>query len=285
LAVTGRGNILKKFPLNPGIDLAGVVESSNDPNFKTGDKVLVNGCGLGETQDGGFAEKARVPGNWIVPLPTGLSLFEAMQFGTAGFTAALALHRMEQNGQTPKMGPIVVTGATGGVGSFAVRLLLSRGYEVIALTGREAMKDYLTKLGSQKVSTSEDFELGELPLNSVKCGGVIDSVGGDLLAKLFASVNLWGNVACIGLAQSPKLEATVFPLILRGVSLLGISSANCPQPLREQIWNALGGSQKSFVIEPIEFETFPLSQVIEAASLLLDRKKQGRVVVDCRGEN
>ena len=281
LAVTGRGKILRSYPLNAGIDLAGTVLESSSPSVKVGQRVLINGCGLGESQDGGLAQRARVPADWVIPLPPGLSAFEAMTLGTAGFTAALCLHRMLENDQRHDKGPIVVTGATGGVGSVAVALFAAKGYEVIALSGRPEHHDYLRKLGASDVCTLADLKLGDRPLEAARFGGVVDNVGGEQLAKLIAHVNLWGNVACVGLADSEKLPTTVFPLILRGVSLLGVSSANCPMPLRKAIWQKLGAEWK-IPFERLYTETVGLRHVLDAATDLLDRKRFGRTVVDCR---
>jgi acrylyl-CoA reductase (NADPH) len=279
LAVTGRGRILKTFPLNPGIDVAGVVESSADARHPVGSAVLVNGMGLGETQDGGFSERVRVPGDWIVPLPAGLTPREAMALGTAGFTAALCLHRMEENGQAPARGPIVVTGASGGVGSIAVAILAARGYEVIAVSGREAHHAYLSEIGAASVVTPDALALGARPLERVRFGGAIDNVGGDVLAGLTRHVELWGNIACVGMAASPDLVTSVFPMILRGVSLLGISSANCPMPLRTAIWNRLGGDLKPRHLARIAATEVTLHDVMVACSRVLDRQHVGRVLV------
>ncbi|NQD37060.1 YhdH/YhfP family quinone oxidoreductase [Permianibacter sp. IMCC34836] len=281
LAVTGRGKILRSYPLNAGIDLAGTVLESSSPAVAVGQRVLVNGCGLGEAQDGGLAQRARVPADWIIPLPAGLSAAQAMTLGTAGFTAALCLHRMLENHQSKDKGPIVVTGATGGVGSVAVALFASQGYEVIALSGRPEHHDYLRQLGASEVCTLADLKLGDRPLEAGRFGGIVDNVGGQQLAKLIAHVNLWGNVACVGLADSEQLPTTVFPLILRGVSLLGVSSANCPMPLRKQIWQKLGAEWR-IPFERIFTETVALRHVIPACNDLLDRKRLGRTIVDCR---
>lgn len=282
LAVTGRGRILKTFPLNPGIDVAGVVESSADARYPVGTGVLVNGMGLGETQDGGFSELVRVPGDWIVPLPAGLTPREAMALGTAGFTAALCLHRMEENGQAPARRPIVVTGASGGVGSIAVSILAARGYEVIAVSGREAHHPYLSEIGASSVVTPDALALGVRPLERVRFGGAIDNVGGDVLAGLTRHVELWGNIACVGMAASPDLVTSVFPMILRGVSLLGISSANCPMPLRTAIWNRLGSDLKPRHLARIAATEVTLHEVIPACSRVLDRQHVGRVLVRLR---
>jgi len=282
LAATGRGQILKKFPLNGGIDLAGVVESSSDSRFKSGDEVLVNGCGLGESHDGGLAEMARVPADWVMPVPDGLTMQECMVLGTAGFTAALAIHRMQENNQTADKGPIVVTGASGGVGSVAVDILSSLGFETIAVSGRRQFDGYLQSLGAARVCSAEDLQLGSRPLEKGEFGGVIDNVGGQLLSQLIAHTNLWGNVACIGLADNHKLDSTVFPLILRGVSLLGVSSTNCPMPLRQAIWNRMGNELKPQHLDAILTEVVPLNEVSHVFNDLLDRKKHGRIVIDCR---
>jgi NADPH2:quinone reductase len=281
LAVTGRGKILKRFPLNAGIDAAGTVESSEDPRVRPGDPVVLNGMGLGESHDGGFAEVVRVPGGFVVPLPSGLTLREAMILGTAGFTAALAILRMELNGQRPDMGAVAVTGATGGVGSAAVSILAARGYAVTAVSGRPEHHGYLRALGATEVRTPEELRLGSRPLESARFGGAIDNVGGALLAGLTRHVGLWGQVACIGMAASPDLDTTVFPLILRGVSLLGISSGNCPMPLRTQVWSRLGGDLKPLRLDRIVSREVPLDAVIETAPLLVERRSLGRILVAC----
>ncbi len=282
LGVTGRAPIYKRFPLNAGIDVAGRVESSSDRRFQAGDEVLVNGMGLGETSDGGFAQVVRVPADWVVPLPAGLDLRESMVLGTAGFTAALALHRMEVNGQAPAQGPIVVTGATGGVGSAAVSMLKARGYAVIAVSGRPEHESYLRELGADEVTTPDALGVGVRPLEATRFGGVIDNVGGPLLAGLIRHVCLWGNVAAIGNAAAPAFDATVFPFILRGVSLLGASSANCPMALRAAIWNRLGADLKPPALGRIVSRTVPLAEVIPACATLMNRTALGRVMVDCR---
>jgi acrylyl-CoA reductase (NADPH) len=281
LAVTGRGKILKRFPLNAGIDAAGTVESSEDGRFRPGDEVVINGMGLGESHDGGFAELVRVPGAWIVPLPAGLTLRESMILGTAGFTAALAVVRMELLGQSKDMGPIVVTGATGGVGSVAVSILAARGYRVLAVSGRPEHADYLRGLGAAEVVAPADLQLGSRPLEAARYGGVVDNVGGELLAGLVRHVGLWGQVACIGMASSPDLATSIFPLILRGVSLLGVSSGNCPMPLRHEVWTRVGRDLKPPQLGAIASREVPLAQVIETAPLLMERRALGRILVGC----
>lgn len=282
LGATGRGQILKRFPLNAGIDLAGVVESSSDNRFKQGDQIVVNGCGLGESHDGGLAEMARVPADWVMPVPTGLTMKDCMILGTAGFTAALAIHRMLENNQTPDKGPIVVTGASGGVGSITVDMLANLGFQVIAISGRRQFDEYLKQLGANKVCSAEQLQLGNRPLEKAAFGGVIDNVGGELLARLIAHTNLWGNVACIGLADNHQLNATVFPMILRGVSLLGISSTNCPMRLRQSIWQRMGDDLKPRNLDLILSEELPLREVSSVFNDLLDRKKHGRIVINCQ---
>ncbi len=207
-----------------------------------------------------------------------------MELGTAGFTAALAIHRMERNGQRPDMGPVVVTGATGGVGSIAISILAGRGYRVVAVSGRPEHRSYLESLGAAEVATPEELALGsERPLEAARFGGAIDNVGGALLGGLTRHVGLWGQIACIGMAAAPELETTVFPLILRGVSLLGVSSANCPMPLRKEVWQRLGGDLKPASLEAIATTTVGLEDVPAAAGRLMDRRALGRIVVDCGG--
>jgi NADPH2:quinone reductase len=280
LAITGRGKILRRLPLNAGIDAAGVVLSSEDPRFREGDEVILNGMGLGESHDGGFAELLRAPGDWVVPLPGGLTLRDAMILGTAGFTAALALHRMELLGQRPEQGPVAVTGATGGVGSLAISILSARGYSVTAVSGRPEHTEYLRDLGAAEVKTPESLHLGSRPLESARFGGVVDNVGGELLAGLVRHVSPWGKVACIGNAGSPELHTSVFPLILRGVSLLGVSSGNCPMPLRTEIWKRLATDLRPPRLAAIASRVVPLAGVVEAATLLMDRRGLGRTLVE-----
>jgi NADPH2:quinone reductase len=279
LAVTGRGRIMRRLPLNAGIDLAGTVESSADPAFAPGTPVIANGMGLGEQHDGGLAEYARVPAAWLIPLPAGLTLRSAMALGTAGYTAALSLHRMEVNGQQPSLGPIVVTGATGGVGSVAVRLLASRGYDVLAVSGRPEHHDWLRSLGATSVATVEQLQLSGKPLDKTRFGGAIDNVGGALLAGLLPHVAEWGNVVSVGLAGGAEIQTTVLPLILRGVSLLGASSANSPMPLRRQIWRRLGDDLRLDDIERFVTSEIGLDRIGSSATDLLERRLLGRTLV------
>ena len=279
-AVTGSGRpIMRRTPLNAGIDLSGVVESSTDPRFTPGMPVLANGMGLGEAHDGGFAEYARLPADWLLPLPGALTLRSAMAFGTAGYTAALCVHRMEGNGQRPAMGPVVVTGATGGVGSIAVRLLAARGYDVIALSGRPEHHGWLQGLGASDVRTVEQLELGDRTLERARFGGAIDNVGGTLLAQLLPHIVEWGNVASVGLAGGAEFATSVYPFILRGVSLLGASSANSPMSLRREIWERLGSDLNVADIERFVTTEIGLDEVVPMAAALLDRQLVGRTVV------
>jgi acrylyl-CoA reductase (NADPH) len=279
LAVTGRGRIMRRLPLNAGIDLAGVVESSSDPGLRPGIEVFANGMGLGELHDGGFAEYARLPAAWVMPLPPGLTLQSAMGHGTAGYTAALALHRMEVNGQRPEMGPIVVTGATGGVGSIAVRLLVVRGYRVVAVSGRREHHEWLRTLGAHEVVTADELQLSGKPLDKTRFGGAIDNVGGSLLSSLLAHVVEWGNVVAVGLAGGAEVHATVHPFLLRGVSLLGASSANSPMPLRKEIWRRLGDDLRVSDIDRLVTSEIRLDQIPAAATDLLERRLLGRTLV------
>ncbi|CAH1387214.1 YhdH/YhfP family quinone oxidoreductase [Candidatus Nitrotoga sp. M5] len=281
LGVTGKGKIYKLFPVNAGIDCAGIVESSSDTRFEIGEKVLVNGCGLGEIQDGGLAQKVRVPADWVIKIPEGLTSRTAMILGTAGFTAALAIDRMEQNDQTPEQGAIVVTGASGGVGSFAVSMLSRLGYEVIAVSGRDEHSDYLKNMGASKVVNMQQLALGTRPLEEARFAGAIDNVGGELLSGLIRHTGLWGNIACIGMAADANYQTTVFPLILRGVSLLGISSTNCPMPKRERIWQRIGKELLPNNTELIVSQEVCLADISPCFYDILARRHRGRILVNC----
>ena len=278
LAATGRGKILRQFPLNGGIDLAGVVTESADTRFKTGDEVLVCGGGLSETMDGGYSQVARVPAEVVVPLPAGLTLREAMILGTAGFTAAMAVARMEQNGQTPARGPVIVTGATGGVGSCAVNILSNKGYEVTALTGGQ-QNDYLRQLGATEFINRNDMDIGTRPLEKGLWGGAVDNAGGDILAYLTRTVKPWGNIASIGLVQSHKLETTVMPFILRGVSLLGINSIEPSVAIRGELWTRLGDDLRPDKLDNICTRELKFSQLPEAFADYFSGGNYGRTVV------
>ena len=279
LAATGAGKILRTFPLVGGIDLAGTVVSSEDERFDAGNEVLVNGCGLSETVDGGYAEYARVQADSVVPVPGGMTAAQAMQIGTAGYTAALAIHRMEQNDQRPDDGPIVVTGATGGVGSIAVDMLDARGYEVFALTGKADKVDYLKSIGAREVLLRDDVDYGKRPMEKAQYGGAIDNLGGDALAWLTRTVNYGGNIASIGLAASPALNTTVLPFILRAVCLLGINSVDTPKHLRLQVWKRIGEDLQPRHLDVISAKTIDFKDLPDAFQAYIDGTVTGRVLV------
>ena len=279
LAATGRGRILRRSPLVGGIDAAGTVVESADPTFVTGQRVLITGCGLSETRDGGYAEYVRAPADCVVPLPDSLSLRDAMLVGTAGFTAALAIHRMEENHQRPALGPVAVTGANGGVGHVAIDLLAARGYAVCAFTSRIEHADALRALGAEEVRPVDSLLGNAAPLARAEWGGAIDALGGEPLSALIRQTVDYGNVAAIGLAASHELPVTVMPFILRGVSLLGISSANCPAPLRRTVWRRLGDDLRPRHLEQMHARTVTLEELPGACEDLLERRVVGRVLV------
>lgn len=240
LSYNGSGKIMRKFPTVAGIDMAGTVESSNDPRWKRGDKVIVTGYDLGVAHDGGYAEYARVPADWIVRRPESMTAFDAMTLGTAGFTAALAIHLMQHNGLIPDSGPVAVTGATGGVGSVAIEILAKLGYHVVAITGKQREADYLRGIGAREVMLRASLDFSKIrPLEKATWAGAVDNLGGDILAWLLATSKIAGTVAAVGLAADMKLTTTVAPFILRGVQLIGTDSANCPMALRQTLWNRL----------------------------------------------
>lgn len=280
LAATGAGKILRRYPLVGGIDLAGVVESSTDSRYAKGDSVLVTGCALSETHDGGYAEFARVHGDWVIPMPEGLDEFTAMALGTAGFTAALAIHRMEINGQTPGGGPIAVTGASGGVGSIAIDMLCARGYEVVAVSGKADAAEYLRSLGAHRVIARQDINYGSKPLESVQFGGALDNVGGEMLTWLTRTVDSWGNIASIGLAGSAELKTTVMPFILRAVSLLGINtSAIVPRGMRLAVWRRIATDLRPRHLDRIVTRTIGFDELPAAFPAYIAGSVVGRTVV------
>jgi putative YhdH/YhfP family quinone oxidoreductase len=240
LAATGAGRIIRRFPCVGGIDLAGTVLASDDARFKPGDQVIATSFDIGVAHHGGYAEIARVPGDWVVPLPDGLSLFEAMALGTAGFTAALAIVRMEENRLRPENGPVIVSGATGGVGSLAIDMLAKLGYRVVALTGKAAEADYLRSLGATEVMLRQDIDLTKIrALDRARWAGAVDNLGGDILAWIASTMMQGGTIASVGLAASMDLRTSVAPFILRGVSLLGVDSGYIGEPYRRGIWQRL----------------------------------------------
>jgi acrylyl-CoA reductase (NADPH) len=279
LAATGAGKILRRYPLVGGIDLAGVVESSSDARYRPRDAVLVTGCGLSETHDGGYAEFARVPGDWVIPMPQGLDAFTAMAVGTAGFTAALAIHRMEQNGQAPSGGPIAVTGASGGVGSLAIDMLSVRGYQVVAVSGKAAASAYLKELGASEILDRATLNLGSRPLEAARFAGAIDNLGGDTLAWLTRTVDFWGNIASIGLAAGPELKTTVMPFILRGVALLGINSSATRRDWRLAVWQRIATDLRPRHLARIVTRTIDFEELPGAFPAYLEGHVTGRTVV------
>jgi len=280
LAATGAGKILRRYPLVGGIDLAGTVVSSDDAELAVGDAVLVNGCGLSETIDGGYAEYARIDSASIVPVPDGMTAVETMQIGTAGYTAALAVHRMEQNGQLPENGPIVVNGATGGVGSIAIDMLSGRGYEVVAVTGKEEQSDYLKSIGASQVLIRDQMDLGKRPMEKALCAGAIDNLGGEHLTWLTRTVGYGGNIASIGLAAGFKLETTVMPFILRAVCLLGINSVDTPRDLRLRVWQRIGTDLKPRHLDKIGHKTVTFDELPGQFQAYVDGAITGRIVVE-----
>ena len=279
LAATGAGRILRRYPLVGGIDLAGVVVGSSDPRYTSGQHVLVTGCGLSETHDGGYAEYARVSGDWVIPLPAGMGTIDAMKIGTAGFTAALAIHQMEHNGQAPRSGPVVVTGATGGVGSIAVNMLAGRGYEVVAVSGKPEADAYLRELGAARILRRQDIDLGSRPMEKAQWAGAVDNVGGDLLAWLTRTVDQWGNIASIGLAGGTELKTTVMPFILRGVNLLGINSVLTPRATRLAVWARIAGDLRPAGLDRICRKVIPFADLPAQFDDYLQGRVTGRTVV------
>lgn len=279
LAATGKGKIMRRFPMVGGIDVAGYVHSSTDARFKEGDAVLVTGFGLSEVHDGGYAEYTRVPADWVVPLPDGLTLFESMALGTAGFTAALAVDRMEHNGQAPEKGPILVNGATGGVGSFAIDMLAGLGYQITAFTGKRDQDAYLKMLGASEILYRNETELSTAPLGKALWAGAVDSVGGDELASILSTVKPEGNVASIGLAGGFKLHTTVMPFILRGISLLGINSVFVPPERRIKVWRRLGRDLKPRHLDDIVTGEVDLASLPKVFDAYIEGKVTGRTMV------
>jgi acrylyl-CoA reductase (NADPH) len=279
LAGTGKGRILRESPLNGGIDVAGYVAASTDPGFKEGDQVLCTGCGLSETRDGGYAEYARLQSKWTIPLPAGLTLHDAMILGTAGFTAALSLFQMTRNGQTPSLGPIVVTGASGGVGSLAIDILTRAGFEAHAISGKVEHFDDLIALGAKQCISRTDLYWGQRPLETSRWAGAIDNVGGDMLAGLTRVIHPYGNIASCGLAAAAELATTVMPFIIRGVSLLGIASAGTARDIREEIWARLASDWKPAHLDRIATREVSLEELPGVFATMLAGGSFGRTVV------
>jgi acrylyl-CoA reductase (NADPH) len=278
LAGTGSGKIMRRFPLVGGIDVAGTVVSSGDNRFREGDGVLVTGYDLGVGHDGGYAGLVRVPADWVVPVPDDLSLFDVMAIGTAGFTAALSVVDMEQNGMTPPGGPVVVTGATGGVGSVAIQMLAARGYQVTAFTGKDSEHEFLRSLGARDVLSRNGLQMGTRPLEKSMWAGAVDAVGGETLAWLTRTMTYNGVIASSGLTGGTELHTTVMPFILRGVKLLGIDSVMCPAAKRRQVWQRLAGDLKPAGLREIARE-IGLEDLPDAFATLLRGGARGRFVV------
>jgi acrylyl-CoA reductase (NADPH) len=278
LAVTGKAPVVRRFPMIPGIDFAGTIEHSSHPQWKAGDKVLCNGWGMGETHLGGYAEKARVKGDWLVRLPEAISAREAMAIGTAGYTAMLSVLALERHGLTPSSGPIVVTGAAGGVGSVATAVLSKLGYHVIASTGRSSEAGYLKALGAAEVIDRNELSVPGKPLAKERWAGGIDSVGSTTLANVLSMTKYGGAIAACGLAAGMDLPSSVAPFILRGVSLLGIDSVMCPLPQRKTAWSRLASDLDPAKLAEITQE-ISLDQVIDQAGEILAGRVRGRIVV------
>ena len=283
LAATGAGKVIRRFPCVGGVDVAGKVASSSDERFMEGDEVIVTGYGMGVSHDGGFAEFVRVPADWVVPLPQGLTLFESMAIGTAGFTAALAIHRMEQNELVPEKGKVVVTGATGGVASLAIQMLAQLGYYVIALTGKDGEHDYLSSLGAAEVLSRKMLEMGMRPLEKAQWAGALDAVGGETLAWLTRTMQQNGVIASFGNTGGIELHTTVMPFILRGVRLIGIDSAATNMPLRRQLWQRLANDLRPKLLFQV-VQTIPFGDLPQVFALMLQGQSHGRSVVAIKPE-
>jgi len=279
LAATGAGKIIRRFPLIAGIDVAGQVISSEDERFHAGEEVLVTGYDFGVNHDGGYAEYVRVPAEWVVHLPQGMSSYDAMAIGTAGFTVALCVQRLEDNGQTPGKGPFVITGATGGVGNLAIDILSNLGYEVVAVTGKENSHDDLRALGAHQIIDRKSIDLNGPPLEKGQWGGAIDTVGGEILAWLIRTVNPWGNIASVGLAGGVHFNTTVMPFILRGVSLLGITSSGCPTHWRSNLWQRLASDLSPRYLDKIVTRVASMEDLPEIFDGMLKGKTSGRTVI------
>jgi acrylyl-CoA reductase (NADPH) len=284
LAATGAGKIIRRFPCNGGIDLSGTVEESSDPRFKAGDPVIATSYDIGVSHDGGYAEYCRVPADWVVPMPAGLDTYSAMVLGTAGFTAGLAVVRMEHEGLKPANGPVLVDGATGGVGSVAVDILAGAGYKVVALTGKAAETDYLKKLGAAEVMLRSELDLEKIrPLGKETWAGAVDNLGGDVLSWIASTMKTGGALASIGLAASHEFKTTVMPFILRGVSLVGIDSVNAVMGVRKTVWQRLATDLKPRHLDDMA-TTIAFDDVAGAFDNILKAQTRGRTVVKIGGK-
>jgi len=283
LAATGAGKIIRRFPCNGGIDLSGTVEASSDARFKKGDPVIATSYDIGVSRDGGYAEYSRIPADWVVPMPTGLDTYSAMVLGTAGFTAGLAVARMEHEGLKPENGPVIVDGATGGVGSVAVDILAGAGYSVVALTGKAAETDYLKKLGASEVMLRSDLDLSRIrPLGKETWAGAVDNLGGDVLSWIASTMKTGGALASIGLAASHEFKTTVMPFILRGVSLVGIDSVNAVMDVRKNVWQRLASDLKPRHLDDMA-RTLAFDDLPGVFDKILKSQAKGRTVVKIGG--
>ncbi len=279
LAGTGRGKVIKQFPLTGGIDAAGIVEQSRHPSWKPGDAAIATGFGMAFDHDGGYAETLCVPGDWLATLPEGMSLRESMILGTAGFTAALAVHRLLVNGQHPELGPILVTGASGGVGCIAISLLAQLGFEVAAVSNKASLHDWLGALGAQRVLGRDELPGGDRPLERAVWGGAVDNVGGAMLARITRTLAPNGNIASIGLAGGTALETTVMPFILRGIGLLGCNSVDVAFPLRAELWRHLAGAWRPQNLDMLVSDEVQLGGLPAVFEDMLAGKTHGRILV------
>ncbi len=280
LASIPEGRIVRNYPFVPGVDLAGIVAESSDSRFKTGDEVLATSYELGVSHYGGYSEYARVKADWVVPLPDGLTLKEAMALGTAGFTAALAIHQLEKNGLKPQNGPVLVTGASGGVGSIGINILSALGYTVAASTGKSSEHDYLKELGASEIISREETSAeSNRPLEKERWAGSLDSVGGSTLAYLIRTTKYGGSIAAFGNTGGPNLNTTVFPFILRAINLLGIESVNCPMELRGNLWRRLASNYKpGHLLDQIGHEV-PFEELPQALATILKGGTRGRTII------
>ncbi|MGC2165268.1 MAG: oxidoreductase [Gallionella sp.] len=281
LAATGTGKVIRRFPCVGGIDVSGKVASSSDARFKIGDQVLVTGYDMGVAHDGGYARYVRVPADWVVPLPQGVSLFDAMALGTAGFTAALAIHRMEQNDLRPENGKVIVTGATGGVSTLAIQMLAQLGYHVVAFTGRKSEHDFLKSLGASEILLRDELVMGTRPMEKALWSGAMDSVGGETLAWLTRTMQQNGVIASIGNAGGAELKTTVLPFILRGIRLVGIDSSATLMPVRRLVWQRLATDLFPQQLSRVA-STIHLNELPNIFPALLQGKLRGRTVVEIK---
>ncbi len=280
LAVTGTGKILRDFPMTPGIDVAGVIHYTRHKNFRQGEEVLLTGCGMGETYDGGYAEFVKAPAEFVIRKPETLSLEECITLGTAGFTVAYALYRLEENHLTPEQGDVIITGATGGVGSIAVNIFANKGYRVVAMTGKADEHNWLQQLGAAAIIPRFKAREKPDPLATGQWAGAVDNVGGETLAWLIRTMKSRGSIASIGLVAGYQLETTVMPFILRGVNLLGINSVDCPMPLRQVLWNKLAHEYRPDKLDSVLKKRLMLEEVPDYCLAMLNGKITGRAIIE-----